>query len=72
MRAPLKKLTEMEWLDVFEARCRSKRGERLTEEERALIDRAYATDEKRYGRMEAEVFNATVPFGSAARWGRSR
>jgi hypothetical protein len=62
-----KKLTETEWAKVFEARCRSKRGERLTDEERALVDRAFDTDQKRYGAMEPDVFDATVPFGSTVR-----
>ncbi len=64
-------LTEAEWRDVFKARCRSKRGERLTEEERTLTEAAFASDEKRYAAMEPDVFDATVPFGSGARARRS-
>lgn len=67
MRATNILLTEREWVDVFKARCRSKRGERLTDEESVLVKRAFATDETRYGDMEADVFDATVPFGSTAR-----
>ena len=62
------KLAERDWLRVFEVRCKSKRGEALTEEQYALIQRAFKQDPKRYGEMDAEVFNATVPAGSAARY----
>jgi hypothetical protein len=62
-----RKLTEAEWADVFKARCRSKRGERLSDEERALVDAAFESDEERYAAMEPDVFDATVPFGSMAR-----
>lgn len=61
------KLTEAEWSEVFRLRCRSKRGESLSPEERKLIERAWKTDRKRYGSMDADVFNATVPFGSSVR-----
>ena len=61
-------LTEAEWSQVFALRCRTKQGQRISDEERALVDRAYRTDEKRYAALEPEVFNATVPFGSSARW----
>lgn len=73
MRAAKKStLSESEWRDVFRARCRSKRGERLTDEERAIVEAAFASDEKRYAEMELDVFDATVPFGSGARAKRSR
>ena len=61
-------LTEAEWDLVFRARCKSKQGQPLTAEEQALVNVAYTTDVKRYGAMEREVFNATVPFGSSAEW----
>ena len=60
-------LTEAEWRRVFDLRCKSKRGEYLSPEDRALTTRAWNEDEKRYGDMEADVFNATVPFGSTVR-----
>jgi hypothetical protein len=60
-------MTDSEWSEVFKTRCRSKRGEHLTKEELLLIDRAYASDPKRYASMEADVFDATVPFGSTVR-----
>lgn len=63
-----KKLTKDEWSKVFTARCKSKQGQSLTKEERELVDRAWNTDKKRYSAMEADVFNATVPFGSNVRW----
>ena len=61
-------LTEAEWAKVFRARCKSKQGQTLTDEERTLVDAAFKSDQKRYGEMEPEVFNATVPAGSTARW----
>ena len=63
-------LTEREWREVFTARCKSKQGQTLTDHERDLVDAAFASDEKRYGEMEPDVFDATVPFGSLARWKR--
>lgn len=55
---------EVDWDKVFELRCRSKRGESLSEEQRALVERAWRTDPKRYNAMEEDVFVATAPFGS--------
>ncbi len=63
-------LTEAEWERVFLARCKSKRGEARTDEERALLDRAYLTNKQRYAAMTADVFDATVPAGSSARYRR--
>lgn len=67
-RRPPPVLTEDEWARVFEARCRSKRG-MATDEDRELCDRAYRANLERYSAMEPDVFNATVPAGSQARWG---
>ena len=61
-----RKLSEAEWRDVFRLRCKSKTGGPLTGAERALVEAAYQEDEARYGDMEIDVFNATVPFGSRA------
>ena len=63
-------ITEMEWVTVFSLRCKSKRGQRLSPEEQSLVDAAWETDQPRYAAMEPDVFNATVPFGSTARWGK--
>jgi hypothetical protein len=65
-----KKLTEDEWRKVFHLRCRSKQGQELSKEDRALVDAAYNEDPERYGAMEPDVFDATVPFGSTVRWKR--
>jgi len=65
-----KTLTEEQWRTVFELRCRSKRGQRLAAVEQALVDAAYRQNRRRYGAMEADVFDATVPFGSQARYRR--
>lgn len=61
------RLTEREWVEVFRLRCKSKSGGELTKVERALTEAAYRENEKRYARMEIDVFNATVPFGSSVR-----
>lgn len=60
-------LTEDEWRLVFEARCRSKQGIPLSADVRALCERAYSLDPERYSAMNADVFEATRPFGSSAR-----
>ena len=65
-----KKLTEAQWREVFRLRCKSKRGDELSKDERALLDAAFAQDEERYDALSPAVFNATVPFGSNARWGK--
>lgn len=59
-----KALTEAQWKDVFAIRCRSRRGERIQPAKLALCSRAMAEDQKRYDETEADVFDATVPFGS--------
>ena len=61
--------TESDWAAVFEARCLSKRGLPLSPEQRKLVEAAYKADPERYGSMEGDVFDATVPFGSNVRWG---
>lgn len=63
-------LTEEEWRRVFEARCRSKQGVPLSADDRALCERAFSLDPKRYSTMDADVFDATVPFGSSAKYTR--
>ena len=65
-------LTAAEWRRVFDLRCRSKRGERISAADQALVEAAFQEDPDRYGRMEDDVFDATVPFGSAARARRKR
>lgn len=62
-------LNESDWAKVFKAKCKSKQGQSVTPEERLLLDAAFKSDPERYGALEAEVFNATVPFGSSAKWG---
>lgn len=49
---------------IFDIRCRSKRGQKITDEELLACADAnlrYASD---YSRMTAEVFEETKPFGS--------
>ena len=67
-RAKRTPLTEAEWSKVFDIKCRSKSGHAVTDEERALTNRAFETDPDRFSAMEPAVFNATVPFGSNVRW----
>ncbi len=61
-------LTEEEWRRVFDLRCRAKRGEHLSPENFRLVRDAYASDAARYKALDGPVFDATVPFGSAAKW----
>ena len=60
-------LTEQEWLRVFEVRCRAKQGQTLSEADMQLLNVALNDNRERYIKMDPEVFNATVPFGSTAR-----
>ncbi len=57
-------LTESEWSKVFDLRCRSKRGERISEDEQALCSRAFNEDGKRYAAMNDRIFQATKPVGA--------
>ena len=66
------KLTENEWSQVFQLRCRSKQGQYLPPEAHALMEAACKEDFSRYSAMAEGVFNATVPFGSHARWGQKK
>lgn len=63
------KLTEFQWSQVFEARCDSKLGKRLTHAQWALLDAAYKENQKRYSEMGPDVFKATAPFGWFGRHG---
>jgi endonuclease I len=67
-RKSRKKLTENDWERVFAARCQSKQGSSVSDEERSLVGAAHEDDRERYKAMEKDVFNATVPFGSTRRW----
>jgi transposase-like protein len=60
-------LTEEEWVLVFKLRCRSKSGLPPSDDERALLERAFSLDPERYRAMNADVFEATRPFGSSAK-----
>lgn len=62
-----KPLTESEWRKVFNARCQSKQGRTVSEDDQQLIKDAFAEDPERYAAMGKEVFNATVPFGSTTK-----
>lgn len=60
-------LTEAEWARVFRIQCKTKQGQAVTDEDNELIKAAFSSDQKRYGDMADDVFNATVPFGSNVR-----
>ena len=62
-----RKLTDESWHKVFEIRCRSKRGLPVTPAELGLCGRALNENPERYKAMGADVFDATVPFGSNAK-----
>lgn len=52
------------WDRVFDLRCKSKRGEQLTDAELVLIKRAHAEDRERYAALDDRVFEVTKPFGA--------
>lgn len=59
------KLTDKDWVRVFELRCLTKRtGTVLSREDSMLIRRAFAEDPERYGDLNQRVFEATKPFGA--------
>jgi hypothetical protein len=64
MAKKAKPLTDSEWDEVFRLRCRSKRGEYLSPDHQALLERAYKSDPKRYGELDRPVFEATKPYGA--------
>lgn len=61
------RVTEAEWREVFQLRCQSKRGHRLSAEELSLCERAMKQDRKRYVAMDDEIFEKTAPFGASLR-----
>lgn len=67
------KLTDDEWRRVYEIqkRCRVHGGP-LAPEEQRLVDRAIATDPKRYKEQSYDAFDATVPFGSEVKSKRGK
>jgi hypothetical protein len=67
MSARRPEVSEHEWRQLFRVRCASKQGQRLSDEDRELIERAHRADPKRYAAMDDDVFDATVPFGSSAK-----
>jgi len=71
-KAKHRPLTDSEWRKVFELRCRSKQGQSISDDDRALVEAAFDEDLERYTAMEPDVFDATVPFGSTARARRTK
>ena len=67
MKRKAREVSESDWSKVFDLRCRSKRGEHLSPEDRALLLAAYKVDATRYAAMSDDVFVATAPFGSTVR-----
>ena len=66
-RVKSKKLTDEQWSRVYQLRCRAKQGQHLAPDDLAFLEVAFKEDGTRYGAMDVDVFNATVPFGSAVR-----
>jgi hypothetical protein len=56
-----------DWDRVFDLRCRSKRGERLSDEDLEYLEYAHEVDRDRYASLNARVFNETAPIGSLRR-----
>ena len=54
----------IDWDEVFDLRCKAKRGVALTVHEQRMISRAFGSDPERYSAMTDVVFRATAPFGS--------
>lgn len=63
----MSRLTDDSRRKVFAIRCRSKQGQPVTPAELGMCGRAMREDPARYKTMEADVFDATVPFGSTAK-----
>lgn len=61
------KLTDENWRNVFSIRCRSKQGHPITPVVQSLCMQAIREDSIRYETMSADVFDATVPFGSTTK-----
>ena len=57
-------MTEEERNKVFELRCESKSGKKITKEELAYLIKMYKKFPLEYSAMNDEVFQATKPFGS--------
>lgn len=64
VKAHVERVHAINWDRVFDVRCKSKRGERLTEAELELVKRAHAEDRARYAALDDRVFEATKPFGA--------
>jgi len=56
------KLTDLEWERVFNIRCRSKRGEGLSETEQAFVAAAYKDDHERYVGLNEKINKVTRPW----------
>lgn len=52
------------WSLVFDLRCKSKRGQGLSEVEQKTLYEAWKADPDRYNGLDKDVFEATKPFGA--------
>lgn len=57
-------MTEEERNKVFELRCKSKSGEKITKKELGYLMEMYKKSPLEYSAMNDQVFQATKPFGS--------
>jgi len=53
-----------DWQKLFDIRCKSKRGEKISDVEAAYVMRCHTKFPDAYKAMESEIFKATKPFGS--------
>jgi len=56
-------LDEAEWAEVFKIRCRTRRGQPISEDGHRLVLAAFNDNRKRYAAMDRAVFEETRPFG---------
>lgn len=59
-----KQMTHAERERLFDLRCRSKRGEQISPEDFAFLERMWNEFPKEYSAIQSEVLDATKPFGS--------
>lgn len=60
-------MNDQDWERVFKIRCKSKRGELFSEDERKFLIVAYNENPDRYSAMDDRIFEETAPFGSTIR-----
>lgn len=64
MKVIMEKMSEKNKLKLFRIKCRSKRGDYVSEEEHAFCREMFKKYRAEYGNDEKEIFENTKPFGS--------